>query len=273
MRKVFKNIQPHNWRINTLFIITVTIIFSAVLEQNGYCTASMMDGQVIQDKIDAVAEKGGIITLKSGTYIINKPIILYPNITLKGAGMDKTLLWQADGIGECVLGAYGTAIPYRPSHDITIRDLTIDGNAEHNINPVKGCGIRLEGTYNYKIENVHVRNSAGFGGIYTNTFDYYKATPGNKKSYIENCIVETSRTGRDGLYGHGIYVTSMGNNNVVIKDNILRKNNGSGIFIEDNPRNIEIVDNKCYDNYQYGIWINIANECVVRRNSVYRNMK
>lgn len=231
------------------------------------------DDTSIQKQIDLLFDKGGIVLLKSGTYIIRKPVILNPNITLQGAGADKTILKLADGVRDCVIGACGSIIPYRPVFNITIRDLTIDGNAGHNSDPAKGSGIRLEGVYNYKIENVHVKNTAGFAGIYTNTFDYYNATPQNKRSFILNCTVENSKHGSDGLYGHGIYVTSAGNDNVVIKGNIARDNDGTGIFAEDMLSNILIENNKAYNNKgNSGIWINETRNSIVRFNDIRGNL-
>jgi len=229
-----------------------------------------MDAGLVQAQIDALGDSGGVVKLEAGTYLMKKPLKIATGVTLQGAGRDETTLLLADGVDD-------SAVTTHQTHDIVIRDLTIDGNGR-NQKVHAGCAVMLSRCYNYRIENVRVKNGQGYAGIYTNVFGWEKDKL--RKNYLINTIVEGSVRSRvpdpgwrEGAthYGHGIYITSWDNDNVLIKGCVTRNNAGSGIFIEDQVLHAYVEDCESYDNAQNGIWLASAFNCVVRNNKIYGN--
>jgi len=69
----------------------------ACKEQTAIAEEKTSDDVLIQQQIDALREKGGVIKLEAKTYIVRQAIVIYDNITIEGAGMDKTTIRLADG--------------------------------------------------------------------------------------------------------------------------------------------------------------------------------
>jgi parallel beta-helix repeat protein len=243
------------------------------------------DDRIIQREIDALRDKGGVVQLEARTYIVTRAIVLYDNITLKGAGRDRTIIRLADGANpdpvdgripfanRCIIRNenYDELAAPQGNHDITIRDLTIDGNAENNL--YVGEGILLSNCYNYRIENVRVRNCRGFAGIYTNPCHLAARRKIKYRNYILNCIVEDQQpaTDRDAPYGHGFYITAWDNDNVLLKGCIARNNAGAGIHGEDFISYFFVEENEVYGNNGPGIWFCEVRNSVIKGNKVHHN--
>ena len=122
---------------------------------NAMAEEKIPDDRIIQREIDALRGKGGVVQLEAKTYIVSRAIVLYDNTTLKGAGRDQTVIRLAYGANpdpvdgripfanRCIIRNenYDELVAPQGNHDITIRDLTIDGNAENNL--YVGEGILL----------------------------------------------------------------------------------------------------------------------------------
>jgi hypothetical protein len=144
------------------------------------CDGTGDDTAAIQAAIEAVhATGGGVVTLPEGTCIVTN-VRLYERITLEGGGTHETVLRARaalsardrltnDGAGH---DYDGVAMLYNtypgdgpPLARITIRDLTIDGNADAQV--VGGAknlwGIYLNKVTRATIANVEVRNCLSHG--------------------------------------------------------------------------------------------------------------
>jgi len=234
------------------------------------------DEAVIQKMIDRAPE-GGTVTLEARTYVLKDSITLKSNLTIQGAGQDKTVVRLADGVfvrkGEMVTTAANIQAVFEGhgAHDIAIKGMTIDGNAQNN--EFVGECIFLATTYNYDLQDLHIVNSRGFGGIYTNLFDHEEKIFG--KNYIIDCLIEGNLPAmdRDAPYGHGIYITSKGNNNVMMKRLVCRNHWGSGIHLEDFVRYQFVEDCDLYNNQQHGLWMAIVSDSVVRNCRIHHNQR
>ena len=106
----------------------------------------------IQAALDAVADGGGgTVTLSAGTFTItgtgtaaDGALRVGSNTTLEGAGIGETTLRLADGstaVTGIVRTDSGQTLPdgsYKTTHDVTIRNLSIDGNASGTSGDVDG---------------------------------------------------------------------------------------------------------------------------------------
>src|SRR4051812_42530912 len=93
------------------------------------------DTLAIQSAIDAAhAAGGGSVYVPNGTYIVrggdqasDGAILLYDNITLYGDGMGATSIKLQDGWSHALTGILRTPTDVE-NHDVTVHDITIDGN-------------------------------------------------------------------------------------------------------------------------------------------------
>ena len=235
------------------------IRFSRIFRQFG----GTSDWQEIQDAINALPAEGGEVNLAERTYVIDRTIRLKPNLELRGAGMDKTIIRLAEDTNRPVCSAYRIS-------NFSIKDLTLDGN-EANNNPQvqQGSGVWLCAAMDYTIERVHIKDVDGLGGIYTMLFDYTYSTYG--RQIIRDCIIENIKCNIGTHSGNGIYITSPGNNNFSIKGNIIRNCDKTGIFLEDMVEYIFLEGNEIYNNLGSGIWINESRNIFVHNNKIYNN--
>jgi hypothetical protein len=132
----------------------------------------------LQAKLDALnADGGGSLTLRAGTYIAST-LTIYSNVTIRGQGVDATILLQKAGTNadfvvsegfaalEGTNGGALTGTPYdNPSssvlgiHGYELAGFTIDGNKANN---TSGRGLCIYG-YAGRIPSLRIRNCAGMG--------------------------------------------------------------------------------------------------------------
>ncbi len=173
-------------------------------------------------KLFQLAKDGETIELPAGHFKFTKALILdgKNNITIKGAGLDKTVL-SFRGQTE---GAEGIRVAN--GHNITLEGFTIQDAIGDN---VKAIYIDTLTFRHIKTEWTDVPNeSLGAYGIYPVIC---------KNVLIENC--EAMRGSDSGLY--------IGQSeNIVIRNNIAHEN-VCGINVE-NSANVDIYGNECYNN-------------------------
>ena len=119
------------------------------------------DTAAIQAAIDAInANGGGEIYFPSGTYLVDasgasQAIDLLSNVTLRGAGKNASII-KAAAASNCMVVSVNNVI------NVTIRDLTIDGNRVNQTSTGFHC-IRSAGADNFLIDNITVQESSGYG--------------------------------------------------------------------------------------------------------------
>ena len=111
-------------------------------------------GEDIQAAIDAVEKDGGgVVTLVSGTHIVDYNINLKSNISLVGAGIDITIIDFEDGAFALLgVGTAGSILK-----NIEIRDLTVQNSSAN-------AGLTMQFADFWTIDNVRVHScdSNGF---------------------------------------------------------------------------------------------------------------
>lgn len=167
-------------------------------------------------------EDGGVIELPEGTYFLEVSLWLdgKENVTIKGKGMDKTILNFKDQLS----GAEGIKITN--SSKITIADLTVQDTKGDGIKAQQVTGIAFR---NVKAEWTRGANSKNGGyGLYPVQCD---------QVLIEHCVAR-------GASDAGIYV---GQSNYVIVRNNKAYENVAGIEIE-NTSHADVYDNEAFNN-------------------------
>ena len=159
--------------------------------------------------IDATMTSGGnYLDLPSGTYLTNR-IVIPSSFTIKGNGKNSVLKMQyfasdlEDGAGNALsqdgnLVGIGTTLGPNPpadgiARDITIQDLTIDGNSSNNINYEDASStsysrnnylLYMPDVKSTLIRGVEVRNSTG-AGLWVR--DSHRLSVENS-SFVDGCL-------------------------------------------------------------------------------------
>jgi hypothetical protein len=182
---------------------------------------------------------GGTIFLKAGYYILSDVVSITKKINIIGEGMNKTIIRTAGGTAN---GFYSTGVDY-----ITIKNLTIDGDAQTD-NTLYQAVIAFNSGCNYvSLENLEIMNGGRAG------LDYYE---GNYSSFKN-------------IYAHDNYSTGVhpgsdttGKNMYNTYRDIYAWHNGRngfddrGIGIEPFEQLNNVFDNiQCWDNTEKGIAI------------------
>lgn len=160
---------------------------------DGASTASATNSAPpIQAAIDAAsAAGGGVVLLGEGVYVVNSTLLLKPNVTLRGAGIDMTVI-KAGTDAISVIGRHtssqATNSTTVAAGSIVLCDLTVVGYGDRNqVQHNNGQrAVWLGPAYEIRVENVRVKYSRHFSLSLTSHF-----------GLIENC--EISKSYRDGI--------------------------------------------------------------------------
>ena len=131
------------------------------------------DASAINNAITAAnTAGGGQVILRAGTYLINTPVIIQPNVSIIGAGRGTTIIELANGANCDVLqsvnfntltqtgaATFGSSGAYM----FELRGLTVDGNRANQTST--GFGIRIYG-YSWIMRDLEIRNAYN-DGVYT----------------------------------------------------------------------------------------------------------
>ena len=142
-----------------------------------------------------VASGGNYLTLPSGTYLANK-IVIPTSFTIKGNGKNTVLKQQyfATDINDDA----GTALDYDGNFvgiavtngkDITISDLTIDGNSSNNVTfngVLDNYLVYFRGVNSALFKDMEIRNSPG-GGLYI--YESKRVSVENS-TFVDGCITD-----------------------------------------------------------------------------------
>jgi parallel beta-helix repeat protein len=253
------------------------------------------DTKAIQAAVDAAhAAGGGSVYLPTGTYIVTGGgtptdgcILLYNNITVYGDGMGTSTIKLRDGWNHDVTGIlrdqYGVA-----NHDISVHDLTVDGNRAHNTGKIDGWfnGVQPgvnKTDLNITLDHVEVKNCGGYG------FDPHEQTT---NLTITNCV--SHGNGLDGFtldfqigahidnntaYGndrHGFNICTS-SHDVELTGNTAYGNGSQGIMVQrgsediPEPNNIQIHGGTYYNNKGDGIQVNMADHVTIDGANIHDN--
>ena len=208
------------------------------------------------DLIPEVEERGGVVKLYPGVYSMKKNIVQYSNIVLEGEGMDHTILKLEDNAGsfyvsdwqQCKGGKSGLIRATKPSKNMILRGLTLDGN-RHNQHLTHPCpdgkhdaytygkfGYFVEAVTDMLVEYVKVKSFFGYGfdphGI-GETFQF------TERLTITHCVAEDN--GWDGFTLDKL-------KNSVFTHNLAQHNGRHGINIVTGTRRLIVSHNQVIGN-------------------------
>jgi parallel beta-helix repeat protein len=202
------------------------------------------DSAAIQAAIDAAyAAGGGTVYVPPGTFIVSGDksnpsqgcVEVRSNVTLTGDGMGASVLKLADNFDERINGIVRTPVSETVTN-VTISNLTIDGNRANNIGHQAGIitGVKAnedgEVHQNITISGVEVMNCTAYGvNPHEITYDLV----------IENCV--SHGNGRDGFVADYIV-------DGVYRNNVSYGNDRHGFNIQNSSNNILLENNTAYDN-------------------------
>jgi len=205
--------------MNRLLIIGIALLLTACSDESKAPVASIdMQKQLLEQLI--MAQPGDVIDIPAGTHNISRSLSLKVNgVTLRGAGMDKSILSFKDQ----TQGAEGLII--------TGDDILLEGFA---VEDAKGDAIKINECRNLVIRKVRVE--------WTNGPDKDNGAYGLYPVQCENVLIDGSVA--IGASDAGIYV---GQSNQVIVKNSRAEYNVAGIEIE-NTTNADVFDNVATNN-------------------------
>ncbi|MFC3080128.1 glycosyl hydrolase family 28-related protein [Phenylobacterium terrae] len=253
------------------------------------------DRAAIQAALDkAYQDGGGVVYIPAGVYAIDggaatrtyAGLQVRDNVTIIGDGMGETIIKAMDGNTVGFTGLIRTPVG-EETHNVTIKDLTLDGNRANTSGKVDGffCGTEPgspEKCYDITLLNVEAMNCSGYG------IDPHEQTV---RMWIENCV--SHGNGLDGFtldflidstiknnvsYGndrHGFNVVTQ-THNTVLEGNIAYDNGSSGIVIQrgsenvPSPQGITIKGGAIYGNLD-GILVKMSHDIIIDGVHVYEN--
>ena len=232
----------------SLYILRVGATFSPVVIssygsiQQVYRFVVALDGSGdftdIQRAIDAVPDGAkGIIEIKEGIYDLNpemkypyKSIIVKSNLTIRGAGIDKTVIRSfptKQPPGSSIRAP--TVLSQTDVENLIIEDLTVIQNGSPDNLGWSCIDLRGGANINITIRNVKITDVTG-AGISVRKFN---------NVIIENCIIENVWTG----------ISLGGGKNANIKGNKIVNAAGDGIFPQTLSAGPPVTDTIIENNY------------------------
>jgi hypothetical protein len=89
------------------------------------------DSAAIQKAINETAGSSKAVLIPGGVYLIGTPLLMRSNLTIRGASRAGTTLRLAPTSAGPILDASKSGSVYQSVDDLTLMDLTLDGDAEH----------------------------------------------------------------------------------------------------------------------------------------------
>jgi parallel beta-helix repeat protein len=240
---------------------------------------------VLQAAIDSLSEHGGVVFMPAGRYIVSRSIeIRVDGVTLQGEGMGATILQLRDGVDEHITGIVRTA-EGQISKNITVQDLTIDGNrqnqaADQNQHYGFYSGVTPDQPHtdeDIMCHRVEIRNCSGYG------FDPHEVTT---RLHLIDCIshhngidgftldacVDTVVRGCIAYYNdrHGFNLVT-NTHNSLLSENTAHNNGGNGFTVQNGSHDNQLVNNTSYRNAEDGILLVSVDDHVVSANYIYEN--
>lgn len=211
------------------------------------------DTHAIQSAINAAFKAGGgDVFIPPGTFVVSGTnadggaLTLKSFVNLVGNGQDRTTLKLADGSSEDIDGIVRTSARVQ-TRDVTVRDLTIDGNQSHTTGTVHGLVSGTETNtkalaLSLTVDSVTLTNSSGSGLV---------ADPLTALLTVKDSLA--TRNGDDGFSTRFAYGASMGyGDSVLFYDNEASHNGGDGFDVQ-YIYSAQLIGSRSHDNAGNGM--------------------
>ena len=212
------------------------------------------DTNAIQAALDAAnAAGGGTVVMPAGTFLVTGHgdasegcLKIYSNTTLTGAGMGDTEIKLKDGSNEKITGILRTPAG-EVTHDVTIENLTINGNRGNTGNEVDGLFTGVEpgspkADYNITISAVEIKEVSRYG------FDPHEQTT---NMVIENCVAHDNT-------GDGFTLDFISDS--TIQNCVAYDNGRNGFNLVTSSHDVTFIDNEAYGNGAAGLTVQKGSE-------------
>lgn len=157
----------------------------------------------------ASAAGGGVVVLRAGTYVVASSVALKDKVSIVGAGKEATTIQGATGLTNAVLlGSSGDTVS-----DLSIRDLTIDGNRTVFSTNIRG--IQVTSGARIIIDNIRIEDVRDIGVYFNATTD----------STIRDCVLY--QCGKGGTTAHGMNLDPSCHRCMIVNNTII-KNGATG---------------------------------------------
>ena len=226
-----------------------------------YVADNVDDHLTINTAIASLGANGGVVQLLPGTFTVDGSIEITSNVTLAGSGQEATTIIAEAGAIAAQYDVIENANPGSTDNNITIRNLTIDGNRDNvtgfNVEGILfdtvGSGSGATYVRGFLIENVTVTGTAG-NGIDIDT---------SANGIIENVIVKDFANASGIRLLDSSYIKV---NNTDIADGV-----GTGLLFDGSDYNT-ITNNTIDDNGVDGIRFDSdARENLIQGNRISNN--
>jgi hypothetical protein len=209
------NSHPLSERYNTLEEAQVLYPFAVALsEEIDRCAIQAALNYVM---VNASYEHGADVRLAPGTYMIDKNIKTYANVTLKGVGRrGSTLKLTPNSLATAVIIREGGVDGYW----VQLRDFCINGQA--SLQTVAADGILLEDAAEALIDNVGIRNIRG------NSIKVTRKSTTSIQPTINKCIIRADKDNH-AVDAAGIYLDYGSYDGVITDNDIGYYKNGYGL--------------------------------------------
>lgn len=253
------------------------------------------DTAAIQEAIDAAnAAGGGEVYIPAGTYLVSggsEPsdgcIMLRDNVTIYGDGMGETVIKLVDNWNLKVTGMLRSEYGVE-NENITLRDLTLDGNRANNTGKVDGffVGVKPGGTgtdRNITVDSVEIQNMSGYGFdpherttnlVIRNSVAHDNGLDGFVADYLIDSRFENNVAYNNDRHGFNV-VTST--NNFTMDGNRAYDNGSTGLTVQrgseniPSPHNVTITNNSFTDNARAGVELKMSDDITMTGNNIAGN--
>ncbi len=240
-------------------------------------------GEDASGVINEALQSGNYVFIKSGTYNITSPIVVFSQTHLEGEGVDDPALGQSDSATRLLRDPTlnGPIVYGKNIYNVLIKNLSIIG-AKTNSTPTENCdGVYFDLIKRSRIEGIAVYDCAGNGvcltgaGSIENRLLYCSIRHNNMNGILQQLQSDSSvyfcELGGNGYDGLRMYTA--GNN--LVQGCTIFLNKGCGIRLTDAQQN-RIVDNRINTNSADGVRISVLTENwsdknIISQNTIYDN--
>ncbi|MFO1241638.1 MAG: glycosyl hydrolase family 28-related protein [Rickettsiales bacterium] len=255
------------------------------------------DTLAIQKALDAAYKAGGgTVILGKGTFIVKGTsdpsdgcLLIKDNVTLSGAGMGQSIIKLQDNWNHKVTGIVRTESGVI-TKNVTVQDLTIDGNMQHNVGEVDGvfCGVapgstKADENITFQRMEIHSVSRYGFDPheitknlVIRDSVAHHNGKDGFVADFQMDGTFENNIAYANGRHGFNIVTGTVG---FVAKDLTAYDNGSNGIVVQRGSdlrewsRDVRIEGGQYYHNGEEGILVKISKNVTVTGAEVFENVR
>ena len=141
----------------------------------------VLDESCLNNAEKAAATTRGLVIVPAGTFVLRGTVTLASGVTTQGAGIDKSILRQADGRNLDTM----VTTPDGASR-VTFTNCTVDGNAARNTGPGQRFGVLFHSCADCTAQRLKVTNMYGLNGHTGNALAFGEHST---HAVVEECVV------------------------------------------------------------------------------------